>query len=106
MPKIRGTMVPTLLPAVNSSESVRWPIDYRDALERVPAQDVRVRVLTIQTVTMGVSAEQEANWPELAAAAVLALEEGPRTRARGVVQDRSGCEWVDSGFRTHSRDLH
>lgn len=42
----------------------------------MPAQDDCVRVLTIQTVAMGVSAEQEANWPELAAAAVLASEEG------------------------------
>jgi hypothetical protein len=35
-----------------------------------------VRVLTILTVAMGVSAEQEANWPRLAAAAMLAAEEG------------------------------
>lgn len=33
-------------------------------------------MLTIQATTMGVSAEQEANWPQLAAAAVLAAEEG------------------------------
>jgi hypothetical protein len=48
----------------------------RDAHEQVPAHDERVRVLTIQTVAMGVSAEEEANWPRLAAAATLAAEEG------------------------------
>lgn len=48
----------------------------RDALEHVPAHYERVRVLTIQTVAMGVSAEQEAHWPQLAAAAMLAAEEG------------------------------
>lgn len=33
--------------------------------------------MMIQTVAMGVSAEQEANWPQLAAAAVLASKDGP-----------------------------
>ncbi|WP_263090263.1 hypothetical protein [Curtobacterium sp. RIT-PI-V] len=46
----------------------------REALEHVPAQYERVRVLTIQSVAMGVSAEQEAQWPRLAADAMLAAE--------------------------------
>ncbi|WP_267423225.1 MULTISPECIES: hypothetical protein [unclassified Curtobacterium] len=51
-------------------------IGIRDALEHVSAHYERVRVLTIQTVAMGVSAEQEAHWPRLASAALLAAEEG------------------------------
>ncbi|PZE72899.1 hypothetical protein DEJ27_00090 [Curtobacterium sp. MCPF17_018] len=35
-----------------------------------------MRVLMIQIMAMGVSAEQEADWPRLAAAAVLATDEG------------------------------
>lgn len=48
----------------------------QDALEHVPAHYERVRVSTIQTGAMGVSAEQESHWPRLAAAAMLAAEEG------------------------------
>jgi hypothetical protein len=55
---------------------VRQPIGTRDAPEDVPAHYELVRVLTILTLAMGVSAEQEANWPRLAAAAMLAAEEG------------------------------
>lgn len=40
------------------------------------AHHEHMRVLTIQSMAMGVSAEQESNWPQLAADAVLAAEQG------------------------------
>jgi len=61
-----------------------------------------MRVLRVNSVTMEIGASHEADWPRLAAAALLAVREGREVApavGSGQIKEPAGSSWFPSAIR-------